>query len=246
MPRFYYALPGFVLLVALASCSEPTTTEPDKPQVEEPALATAASALSFYQVSGGNFHTCGVTTDSRLYCWGRNFYGELGDGTTTDRLKPVPVATTLRFREVSAGNFFNCALTTDYRAYCWGWNGMGGLGDGTTTNRLKPVAVAGGRRFRQITTGSYHTCAVGYTDNRGYCWGSNSDGQAGDGTTTGRLRPVAVAAALSYRQVSAGSLHMCGVTTDNRAFCWGNNREGQIGDRSEVPRRLRPTLVADG
>jgi len=100
--------------------------------------------LLFRQVSvGENIQTCGVTLGNIAYCWGSNGEGALGDGTTTNRLRPVRVAGGLRFRNVRAGEAHTCGLTTDYRAYCWGYNGVGALGDGTVINRLAPVAVAG-------------------------------------------------------------------------------------------------------
>lgn len=213
----------------------------------DPALAAATAApLSFYQVSGGASHTCGVTMDNRLYCWGANGSGELGDGTTTDRLKPVPVNTTLRFREVSAGIGASCGITLTYQAYCWGYNGQGQLGDGTTETRLTPQAVAGGRQFRHVDMSAWHNCGVTYPDSKGYCWGLNGEGQLGDGTLIGRHVPVPVSGTLSFRLVSVGNSHTCGLTTDNRAFCWGANRGGQLGDRTEVRRRTKPALVADG
>ncbi len=199
-------------------------------------------------MSGGGVHTCGVTTDNRAYCWGHNLFGQLGDGTTTDRLTPVAVAGTLRFRQVSARAGVTCGVTTDYRVYCWGNNSSGQLGDGTQyTDRLTPVPVAGGRQFRQVDAGSYHTCGVSYPDSRAYCWGWNTSGQLGNGTVAVnlyRLTPVAVAGTLPFRQVSAGYHHTCGVTTDNRAFCWGSNISGQLGDSSTASQRLTPSRVA--
>lgn len=220
---------------------------------ESSIIATATTALAFYQVSASWDHSCGVTTDNRAYCWGRNSEGQLGDGTVTGRLTPVAVAGTLRFRQISASIGSTCGVTTDYRAYCWGDNPRGELGDGTTTRRLTPVPVAGGRQFRHVVTSFEHACGVSYPDNRAYCWGWNADGQLGIGTNTGpetghfgpySATPVAVVGTLSFRQVSAGYYHTCGVTTGDRAFCWGRNREGQIGDSSTAGRRLKPVRVA--
>jgi alpha-tubulin suppressor-like RCC1 family protein len=242
-PRTLQIVAFTVGALALASCTD-LTTEPDKPAVAEPALATATTALAFYQVSGGNEHTCGVTTDDRAYCWG---YGLLGDGTTyNQRLRPVAVAGGHRFHQVSAGINHSCGVTTDYRAYCWGANSEGQLGDGTTTDRLSPVPVAGGRKYRQIDAGAFHTCGLSYPDNRAYCWGSNGSAELGDGTVTGRLTPVAVAGNRQFRQVSMGWSHTCAVTPSDEAFCWGNNAKGQVGDGSTVTRRRSPALVAGG
>jgi alpha-tubulin suppressor-like RCC1 family protein len=244
--RWLSSSTALAFMLAAIGCREditaPTTHEP------EPAVASAATtALAFYQVSAGTFeHSCGVTTDYRAYCWGSNDRGQLGDGTTTQRLKPVAVAGTLRFRQISASWSSTCGVTTDYRAYCWGDNPLGELGDGTTTRRLTPVPVVGGHRFRQVQSSFEHTCGVSYPDNKAFCWGWNSQGQIGDGTRSylnDHLRPVAVAGTLSFRQVTAGHEHTCGVTTDDRAFCWGMNFRGQVGDSTTAYRRLKPTRV---
>jgi alpha-tubulin suppressor-like RCC1 family protein len=215
---------------------------------DEPDLATsAAAALQFYQVSAGFTHTCGVTTDNRSYCWGSNGYGNLGDGTETNRTRPAAVTGGLRFHQISTGQYSTCAVTTDYRAYCWGYNGYGQLGDGSAVvSRATPTPVAGGIKFAQVETGAYHACGVSYPEKKVYCWGSNSYGQLGDGTTSSRGTPVPLAGGLRFRQVSTGGTHACGVTTDNKAFCWGSNEYGQLGDRTEIPQRNSPALVADG
>ena len=227
------------LLIAALGCREDAES-PTAPEAA-PALATTTTpALAFYQVSAGAVHTCGVTLDDRLYCWGA---GYLGDGTTSRSTAPVAVATTLRFRQVSAALNHTCAVTTDYHVYCWGSNPDGKLGDGTETDRLTPVPVAGGLRFRQVDGGDDQTCAVTYPDNRAYCWGYHAEGGLGDGTflPRARLTPTAVAGGLRFRQVSTGggqsdppgrepfAGHTCGVTTTDEAYCWGPNTVGQLG-----------------
>jgi alpha-tubulin suppressor-like RCC1 family protein len=84
-----------------------------------------------------------VTTGERAYCWGGNFLGELGDGTTALRSRPVAVLGGLDFRQLDGGGNYTCGRTAAANAYCWGFNLAGQLGDGTTTNRLSPRAVAG-------------------------------------------------------------------------------------------------------
>jgi alpha-tubulin suppressor-like RCC1 family protein len=234
------------LIVALASCREdqqsPTAPESD------PALATTTSALSFRQVSAGDIHSCGVTTNNRAYCWGWNVFGQVGNGSTNfDQQTPALVKGGLQFRQVSPGAYHTCGITIDYLAYCWG-NG-----------HLTPVAVPGAHLFRQVSAGPEHTCAV-TTDDRAFCWGLNVFGQFGDGTNqpqdNATSMPVAVAGTLQFRHVSVGTYHSCGVTTANRAYCWGGDQWGQIGDGSStgnclysghyLPCRKMPTLVAGG
>jgi alpha-tubulin suppressor-like RCC1 family protein len=241
---------GFVLLAPILAaglgCADGLPpTEPRGEPVE--ATAAAASPLAFRQITAGTSHTCGVTTDNLLYCWGFNKYGSVGDGSTSRRLTPVPVAGSRTYRQVSAGVDFTCAVTMSNRAFCWGTNsgdGGGQLGDGSlVNNRLKPVAVLGGHAFRQVTAGLYHACAVA-TDDRAWCWGSGQ-GALGYGADTTRREPVPVAGSLRFRQVSAGWNHTCGVTTDDRAYCWGLNSDGQLGDSTQIT-ALRPVSVAGG
>lgn len=246
---------SFLALGALV-LSAPGCREDAQSPVEPLATATEANVsptatLAFWQVSTGYIHTCGVATDNRVYCWGGNRRGMLGDGTTNRHLNPVAVAGGLSFRQVSAGVWHTCGVTTDYRAYCWGYNHSGQLGDGTTVQRLRPVAVGGGHLFRQVIAGWWHTCGRSYPDNRAYCWGENGSGQLGDGTGgyTGeaniRRIPVAVAGGRVFRDLSAGGNHTCGVTTTDQGYCWGWNSYGQIGDSTDNSNvKVTPVLIA--
>jgi len=152
---------------------------------------TVLAGLSFATVSAGVDHTCGVTTAGAAYCWGNNGYGQLGDGTTTDRTSPEAVQGGLGFASVRLGAFYSCGVTTAGAAYCWGDNSTGQLGDGTTTSRTSPVAVTGGLSFAAVSAGLGHTCGV-TTAGAAYCWGYNAFGQLGDGTTTDSHAPVHV------------------------------------------------------
>jgi alpha-tubulin suppressor-like RCC1 family protein len=237
-----------LLLLAVLGCRNDATA-PGAPASTRFPASPAATALAFSQLSAGKSgYTCGVTPDSRVYCWGWNAFGQLGRGTTSEfSLSPAPVLTTLDFRQVSAGGSHTCGITSDNRAYCWGSNRLGALGDGTTTDQATPVAVAGGHLFRQVDAGADFTCGVSYPDGRAYCWGDNTFGQLGSGSssTSPSLTPIALVGGLYFQQVRTGQVHACGVTTTNRAYCWGNNGNGRLGDSTTV-NRPRPTRVAAG
>ena len=105
--------------------------------------AVAGSHL-FDRIDVSYTHTCAVTTADVAWCWGANdSFGELGDGTTTTRLKPVKVTGTLSFAQLSAGSFYTCGTTTVGVGYCWGFNLTGTLGDGTKVDRHVPTRVVG-------------------------------------------------------------------------------------------------------
>jgi alpha-tubulin suppressor-like RCC1 family protein len=195
----------------------------------------ALAVEMFAAMSGGHWHTCGVTSSGSAYCWGHNLFGQLGDGTTTDRTTPVAVSGGLTFEAVSADNSHTCGVTSSGSAYCWGLNSAGKLGDGTTTRRYTtPVAVSGGLTFEAVSAGRYHTCGL-TTGGSAYCWGDNGYGQLGDGTTTDRTTPVAVSGGLTFEAVSAGGGHTCGVTSSGSAYCWGSNFYGGLGDGTTNP-----------
>jgi alpha-tubulin suppressor-like RCC1 family protein len=226
-------LPAWLVIAVLsaASCRDDQIAGPsDRPSDQAaPSLATTTTALAFAQVTGGGFHTCGLTTGGQLYCWGWNNFGQLGDGSTQNHAVPTLVAGGLLFRQVNAGIFHTCAVTTGYRAYCWGYNFYGAVGDGTTVEtRLTPVPIAGSRAFRQVSAGSNRTCALTTTTNKIYCWGSGILGNgSGDGTSR---TPQLISGALAYRQVSVGGDHTCTVSTTYKVLCWGENKYGQLGN----------------
>jgi alpha-tubulin suppressor-like RCC1 family protein len=201
-----------------------------------------AGAVAFKAMSTGNYHTCGVSVAGAAYCWGPNGSGELGDGTTTERLSPVLVAGGLSFLTVGAGNDFSCGITPAGAAYCWGANYTGQLGDGTLTNHSTPMPVAGGLTFTRLGVSGLAACGT-TAAGAAYCWGLNELGELGagtlisDGICQDRLYPCSaiplpVAGGLSFTTLSGGIAngHSCGLTATGAAYCWGWNVLGQLGD----------------
>jgi alpha-tubulin suppressor-like RCC1 family protein len=208
--------------------------------------APVAGGLRFRQVSAGWTMTCGITIpDDRIWCWGENYYGQLGDGTGQGSPTPVPIAGGHRWDQVDAGLGHACGVTAGNRAFCWGFNQFGQVGDSTEfRRRFRPRLVAGGLRFLYVEAGARHSCGV-TTDRRAYCWGDGRDGQVGNNRTSLSFWPRRVAGGLSFERVTAGTIESCGLTTANRAYCWGDNSWGQLGDGT-FERRLAPAAVAGG
>lgn len=184
----------------------------------------------------GGTHTCGVTISGDAYCWGRGWAGQLGDGVDGSPYfqdEPVDVLGGHQFTLVSVG-VHTCGLTTLGKIYCWGYGGLGQLGNGTEifdNNANEPVEVLSEHTFQSLSAGSNHTCAI-TVQGEIYCWGLSASGQLGGGFTDGLIQstPALVFGEHSFKSVSAGRTHTCGVTTDDETYCWGDDFFGQLGD----------------
>ncbi len=196
-------------------------------------------------LSAGWSHTCVVTADGGAWCWGHNDWGQLGDGSTTSRSTAgAVVGLSSGVQALSAGLSHTCALTTAGGVKCWGWNGHGQLGDGTTTDRLTPVDVVGlSSGVQALSARGWHTCAL-TTAGGVKCWGGNTSGQLGDGTTTDRLTAVdVVGLASGVQALSAGDGHTCALTTAGGVACWGWNHYGALGDGTTTARAVPGAVV---
>ena len=142
--------------------------------------------------SSNSNHTIAVRNDGTVWTWGRNLFGQLGDGTRTNRSTPVKVQNLENIITISTGFAHTVAVRNDGTVWTWGRNDIHGqLGDGTTTNRSAPVQVQNINNVVAISAGTNHTIAVG-NDGNVWAWGDNRDGKLGDGTTTDRHTPVQV------------------------------------------------------
>ena len=196
---------------------------------------------SWANVNAGYDHTCAVTTSGVGYCWGDNTNGKLGtdDPASVDRLSPTTVSGSYSWKSISAGESFSCGVTTSvallYEGYCWGQNFSGQLGIGSRSERdvvtAVPTLVIGSHSWKMISTGTTHACGVTISG-EAYCWGWNTSGSVGDGTTAHRPSPTLVSGGHTWQSLSAGREHTCGVTDSGDAYCWGAGGHSRLGTGS--------------
>jgi alpha-tubulin suppressor-like RCC1 family protein len=203
--------------------------------------------LRALEVDAGSAHNCAAVSNGTARCWGANGSGRLGDGTTSNRTKPVMVSGLSGAASISAGGSHTCALVVGGTAKCWGYNAYGQLGDNTVTTRTKPTNLVSGLSGAiAISAGGNHTCAL-ISNGTVKCWGLNTSGQLGDGTTTNRHVPVTVktsstATLTGVVAISAGSSHTCALLSNGTARCWGSNGTGRLGDGTTTSRHYATSV----
>ena len=225
------------------------TTTQRSTSTQTSSLGTGRTAVA---ISSGEDHTCAVLDDGSVSCWGYNGYGQLGDGTTTDRNTPTQTSSLGTGRTavaISSGDSHTCAVLDDGSVSCWGYNGNFELGIGTNTyyyeSPTQTSSLGTGRTAVAISSGDSHTCAV-LDDGSVSCWGYNGDGQLGDGTTANRSTPTPTSSLGTGRTavaISSGWLHTCAVLDDGSVTCWGLNIAGQLGDGTTT-NRTTPTQTS--
>ncbi|AUR52062.1 RCC1 domain-containing protein [Aquella oligotrophica] len=209
------------------------------------STTTGLTDTNVATISPGNSSTCAVTKTGKAYCWGRNHFGQLGNGDATNSNVPVAVSTTTGLTDtnvaiISTGTHYACGVTTLGKAYCWGYNNNGQLGNANTgTSSNVPVAVSTttgltNTNVATISAGTNTSCVV-TKFGKAYCWGINNNGQLGNATNTASNVPVAVSTTTgltdtNVAMISAGQYATCGVTTFGKAYCWGTNAYGQLGN----------------
>lgn len=226
-----------IVLFLLSGSNQPlyAQTTPGS-QSEQPVHTAMLSVPTFKQIVAGNDHSCGITTDGALQCWGDNADGQVGDGTDFPSRPPVPVAGLgSGVLTVATGGNHSCAIRNNGITQCWGRNRNGQLGDGTTNEQLRPVDVLGLPAIpTALAGGEAHTCAL-FATGAVSCWGSNEAGQLGNGTLIDSTMPVAVSGlAAGALEIVAGFDYSCARLANGTVQCWGGNAEGQLGNGSRT------------
>ena len=201
---------------------------------------TVSGLTSALSISAGAYHSCAVLSDGTAQCWGLNSGGELGNGTDNDSSVPTAVSGVNTATQISAGWTHTCATLGNGTVQCWGSSNYGGIGDGEMhASTLVPVNVSNITTATAVSCNLDHCCAL-LSDQTVQCWGENSDGELGDGTTNDSSVPVAVQTITptsAILSVSAGLIHAC-ARSQGAVSCWGDNYYGALGDGSTLNRYI--------
>jgi len=208
----------------------------------ETAVAVDLSALSagvtIEQIAAGTFSTYILDSDGRVWAWGQNSQGQLGDGTNTERHSPVEVhlPAGVKIVQLVAGGYSGYGLADDGVLWAWGQNTQGQLGDGTTIQRTTPVSVnlPAGLTVQQIATGANSVYVLDSTG-QVWAWGNNNQGQLGDGTSNDSSTPQAVTVlslppTVTVDRIAAGGWSGYVLDSSGQIWGWGGNSYGQLGD----------------
>ena len=195
-------------------------------------------------IFAGGDNTCAVLHDSgAVFCWGANQFGQVGDGSTVDRLSPSAVAgAPLSTLPVPGDHTCSTRLATDL--YCWGRNSSGELGTEDSSDAPTPRAIAqGGGGWWSVAVGDDFTCAL-YGANTVFCMGANDVGQLGTGLPQSEAYPRVTWNAHLFNTVAAAGRTACAIAqNDTHLFCWGDGTDGQLGNGQFDVTASVPTLV---
>lgn len=206
---------------------------------DRPYPIAVPSVAGVRSVSAGSLSSCALLDDGTARCWGSNSLGQLGDGTSTQRSSPVAVVGLEDAVELEAGGSHACARLAGGTVQCWGSNQAGQIGVGMTSTPPTPITtVPGLDEVVALWAGNQHTCAR-RSDGTVRCWGDNTYGQLGDGTTTSpRSSPTLLTVVSDVVELSLGASYGCALLGDDLVRCWGYNARGQLGDGTTTHRSL--------
>ncbi len=180
-------------------------------------------------ISGGYYHTIAIKSDGTLWAWGRNNYGQLGDGTTVNKSSPIQIGTDTNWVSISCGQDYTIAIKSDGTLWAWGGNNYGQLGDGTAVDKHSPTQIGTDTSWTSISCGQGHTIAI-KSDGTLWAWGLNNYGQLGDGTIVDKHSPIQIGTDTSWASISCGRYHTIAIKSDGTLWAWGWNYDGQLGD----------------
>ena len=204
--------------------------------VYSPEAITLASDVTPIAISANDLNSLAIGSNEKLYAWGYNAKGELGDGTTIDQDSPevITLATNVSPVIISAGFEDGLAIGSDGKLYAWG-DSVGQLGDGTTIVHESPEVITLASGVLPTATSPLamgFSLAIG-SDGKLYAWGTDGRSQLGDSMTTTQVQTpeaITLASGVFPTAISAGSYHSLAIGSDGKLYTWGENSAAQLGN----------------
>jgi len=205
-------------------------------------LNSTTSYKMFLTTNTTNNFASYIDSTGKLFSFGTNAFGQLGDGTTTNQNSPVQIGSS-SWTMVSLGSSYTAAIRSDGLLFTWGLGNSGRLGDGDTINRSSPVQI-GTDSWRTVAAGGGTTYAI-RQDGTLWAWGLGTSGALGDGTTDNKSSPIQIGTDV-YRAISQapGPAYAAAIRGDGKLFTWGRNVEGQLGDGT-ITNRSSPVQIGN-
>jgi alpha-tubulin suppressor-like RCC1 family protein len=205
--------------------------------LETPTVASDAPTPTgiWHAAYAGHAHSCALRDNGELWCWGEDFFAEVGDGMMEPEVDFKVRVGNASWLAATAGMFVTCGVQSDSSLWCWGDNAFGRLGlPAATLHATTPTQIGGGTPWTTVSAGGTHTCAIDASGGL-WCWGGNASGELGYATsmvtTDGvpyQSTPTPVDSA-SWLAVAAAGAFTCGIRADHSLWCWGANDSGQLG-----------------
>ena len=224
-------------VVNIAQTSVLSTESTSSSSIPPSSVSLVTLPMSFEirvkQVAMGLMHTCVLSLESTVYCWGSNTNGQLGSDAVgiSNSNNPFKVGIRKAIVQIASGKFHNCALDSSGDVFCWGNNSSGQLGVDSSIYALPtPAQVVGGVKYKSISAGSNFTCGLSVS-NEAWCWGNNSSNQLAANVGYSSEIPVQVTGGWKFKSIFAGEGVMtCGIEEAGRVLCWGLGSGGYISD----------------
>ncbi|MFV8356330.1 T9SS type A sorting domain-containing protein [Flavobacterium sp. XS1P32] len=198
-------------------------------------------------VSAGSIHALAIKTDGTLWAWGLSSDGSFGSGIAGDfSILPKQIGMQSDWLTIAAGTKVSTAIKTDGTLWSWGYNAVGQVGDGTTVTKLIPTQIGTDTNWSSISLHvsnyTYSSTLALKTDGTLWAWGTNNDGQLGDGTFVQKNAPVQIGTDTNWSSIDTGESHSLAIKTNGTLWAWGKNQYGELGDGTTVKKNV-PTQI---
>lgn len=190
------------------------------------SFANTLSAQCWEEISTNGQFAIARKGDETLWSWGRNNYGQLGDGTNTDKLQPIQIGTSANWKYGSCGGGHGMGIKADGSLWAWGWNDYGQLGNGTYTSSNTPIQIPG--NWKQVSAGMLFTAAV-TQDGKLFLWGDNNSHQVSPSNITTVPSPLQYGTDTDWKEVYVGDASVFALKNNGTLWTWGNNAYGMLG-----------------